>query len=272
MEKEFCNTEEIMIVETCRDQIVGQALKKPMRISLELVPREENEFIEEVKEVTSHFPSVDLINVPDIRRNDFRSWDACRLVSSVIDNRVPHIRSCDFTSRNVATLLQYLDEAAVKEVLVVSGDEMPGQTEEGMKALELIEYLKQYRPSLKVYGAIDPYRNSLSKEIAYCKDKLSAGADGFFTQPLFDLKLLEIYAEQLNETDVFWGLCPVVGERNHNYWMKRNAVVFPKGFSPELQWNRDFSSAVVDFVGKCGGNVYFMPIKVPVVDYLDGII
>ena len=113
----------------------------------------------------------------------------------------------------------------------------------------------------------------MKQEITYCSQKQQAGADGFFTQPLFDLRLLDMYAEQLEGSEVFWGLCPVVGDRSRNYWTKRNHVLFPKGFQAELQWNRHFTIEVLEYVQKHqAGHVYFMPIKVPVIDYLGGII
>ena len=243
-----------------------------MRISLELVPRIENEFLNEVETVNKQFKSIDLINLPDILRNDIRSWDACYMSREIISNRIPHIRACDFSIDETQRLLDNVDRASVKEVLIVSGDQIPGVDKIGMTALEMIAVLKANRPGLKVFGALDPYRKSLIDEVNYCREKLDVGADGFFTQPLFDLRLLEIYKEQLADVEVFWGLCPVVGERSHTYWTKRNNVLFPKGFVPELSWNKDFSCEVLQYLRQNGGHVYFMPIKVPVVDYLTGVV
>jgi methylenetetrahydrofolate reductase (NADPH) len=75
-----------------------------------------------------------------------------------------------------------------------------------------------------------------------CPGKPGAAHDGFFTQPLFDLRLLEICTEMLRGKNVFWGIAPVVGERSQAYWETTNRVIFPCGFTPTLGWNRDFAA------------------------------
>jgi methylenetetrahydrofolate reductase (NADPH) len=102
--------------------------------------------------------------------------------------------------------------------------------------------------------------------------KLDAGVDGFFTQPLFDLRLLEICAEMLSGRDVFWGIAPVVGERSRAYWETTNRVIFPRGFTPTLGWNRGFAAEAFRAARDLGGNIYFMPIRVNLTTYLGGLL
>ncbi len=50
---------------------------------------------------------------------------------------------------------------------------------------------------MTIYAGLDPYRDSLQSELNYTNEKLEAGADGLFTQPFFDLRWMEIYADHL---------------------------------------------------------------------------
>jgi methylenetetrahydrofolate reductase (NADPH) len=123
-----------------------------------------------------------------------------------------------------------------------------------------------------VYAAFDPYRLGFRDELTAVRRKLDAGADGFFTQPVFDLRLLDICAEMLHGENVYWGLAPVLGERSRAYWETTNRVIFPADFAPTLDWNRDFATKAVRAVRGFGGNVYFMPIRVNLSAYLSDLL
>ncbi|UCD15377.1 MAG: methylenetetrahydrofolate reductase, partial [Candidatus Omnitrophota bacterium] len=126
---------------------------------------------------------------------------------------------------------------------------------------------------LKVYAAIDQYRSSLEKEYEYIQRKIDAGACGFFTQPFFDLNLLEDYLKKLAGIDVFWGVSPVITEKSKKYWEDNNKVKFPADFSLTLEWNRHLAAEMFSFTKEIvHAHIYFMPIKMDFVDYLTGII
>ena len=125
---------------------------------------------------------------------------------------------------------------------------------------------------MKVYAAIDQYRQSMRKELNYIDRKEYAGADGFFTQPFFDLRLLEMWHEQLQGKTVFWGISPVTSERSYWYWVTKNQTVFPAHFRAELEWNIDFGRQVLDFARKTNDSVYIMPIRTKVNQYLRGLL
>jgi predicted CoA-binding protein len=108
---------------------------------------------------------------------------------------------------------------------------------------------------------VDPYRKNIREELDYIKRKKDAGADGFFTQPFFDLRLMDIYAELLEGSEIFWGVSPVTGEKSVNYWETKNNVVFPKDFEPTLAWNIDFAQKALAYTEKTNTNIYFMPIR-----------
>lgn len=54
---------------------------------------------------------------------------------------------------------------------------------------------------------VNPYRLGFRDKLTAVYRKINAGADGFFTQPVFDLRLMAIWAEMLHGLNVYWGNC-----------------------------------------------------------------
>ena len=162
----------------------------------------------------------------------------------------------------------------ISEVLVVTGDP-PRDTAHRTyptTALEAIRRLKRALPKLRVYAALDPYRQSMRAEREYIKQKLDAGADGFFTQPFFDPRLLAMYADFLGSQTVFWGVTPVVTDGARSYWETTNNVVFPADFEATLEWNCSRARDIIAAAADLSANVYVMPLRVDLVDYLRGVL
>ena len=127
-------------------------------------------------------------------------------------------------------------------------------------------------PNIKVYAGIDQYRSSIKEEEYRIRRKILAGAKGFFTQPFFDMRYLEIYADILEGMDIYWGVSPVLSQRSVSYWRNKNNVIFPKDFEPTLEWNVAFARKVVEFAKAHNQNVYLMPIKAKIMPYLEGVL
>ncbi|MEO5340539.1 MAG: methylenetetrahydrofolate reductase [Magnetococcus sp. MYC-9] len=244
------------------------------RISIELVPRDAIALREELQLVHQTFRSVNTINLPDLPRFAVRSWDGCRIAQAFFSHTIPHIRAIDFPTDQPLELVERLRQQGIHEILVVTGDPPAnGQPPANAStALQLIRRFKDAWPALRVYAALDPYRQGFRQEYEYVQQKLAAGADGFFTQPFFDLRLMEIHRELLAETTVFWGVSPVTTEASRGYWEKRNQVLFPRYFEPTLAWNRSFARQALAFATQSQTNIYFMPIRTDVVHYLEGIL
>ncbi|WP_158743855.1 methylenetetrahydrofolate reductase [Acidisphaera sp. L21] len=245
-----------------------------MRISVELIPRGEAEVLADAATVRAALPAANTFNIPDLMRFPLRSWDACALARSVLPAAIPHIRAIDIPPGDEQALGDTVAAAGLTEVLVIKGDppsDMSRHTYPNSSEA-VIQRLKRHHPNLRVYAAFDPYRQGFRDELAEVDRKRDAGADGFFTQPLFDLRLLTICAEMLRGTEVFWGIAPVLGERSKAYWETTNRVVFPPDFSPTLEWNREFARAAVGLISSLAANVYFMPIKVNLAKYFDGLL
>jgi methylenetetrahydrofolate reductase (NADPH) len=241
-----------------------------VEISLELVPRSEPYICEQTAFVEQSLPGISAINFPDLLRFDIRSWEACRMVAHTPLDRIAHLRAIDFDMRRPFPLTAFLKENNIRKLLVIEGDK-PQDMKHVVypsSSIELIRKLKQELGDVKIYAAFDPYRNNIRYEIEYLLQKVEAGATGFFSQPFFDLRLLEIYAEYLEGRDVYWGVSPVTGERSKLYWETRNRAVFPKSFVPTLDWNVRFGKEVMRFCQKNSFNMYLMPIKVDLADYL----
>ncbi|MBN2055164.1 methylenetetrahydrofolate reductase, partial [bacterium] len=199
---------------------------------------------------------------------------ACQYSCRFFANSIPHIRAIGVNPDEPLAMTRELIEYGIREVLVIGGDAprdfsrpvYPSTT------ISVIRKLKQELPHLKVYAGTDPYRDSIRRELLYNKMKLDAGADGFFTQPFYDIRLMEIYAELLADVPVFWGVSPVLSPESRLYWETKNSVIFPKDFSPTLEWNRSFASLVLEFIDTRGHHAYFMPIRENIRKYLTGIL
>jgi methylenetetrahydrofolate reductase (NADPH) len=242
-----------------------------MNISIELIPRSEGHLSAELATIREHYRSVNTINIPDLTRMEMRSWEGCALARTYFDKAIPHLRACDTHPDRPLPMIDTLVERDITEVLVVTGD-LDHDNPPAARAIDLIRRLRVELPHLKIYAALDPYRENLQTEQDYFEAKIEAGANGFFTQPFFDLRLMGIYADMLQGIEVFWGVAPVVSKPSVRYWRTRNRAVFPREFEPTLEWNRQFACRALDFVRERDGNVYFMPIRVDLAEYLFGML
>lgn len=254
----------------------------PMRVSIELVPRDRASLLRQLDEVLSHLPAAGAINVPDLLRFDLRSWDAasdvcgrCRELGRSVTT-IPHLRAMDVDPACPMAGLEVLDAAGVREVIVVQGDPPPDMRHRvgGATTVQVIERLRRERPGWRIYAALDPYRQGIAQERDYALRKLDAGADGFFTQPFFDLDLLRAWHALLPDVPTFWGVTSVTSVPSMRYWTSRNRAVFPRGFEPTLAWHRSFADEVLTYARAEATDLYFMPIRVPIAawlgDLLDG--
>lgn len=252
-----------------------------MWMSIELVPRNPEHLQEELAFIRDELPTVNAVNIPDLMRMPIRSWDACAQVRSELSrvSPIPHFRAIDIDLRKPLPFAEKVRASGVKEVIVVTGDPPTDMSRKvyPTSCIDAIRKFKRELPEIKVYAALDPYRSSLRGELEYLERKQEAGAEGFFTQPYFDLRLMEVFSEMFEASEcrdlpIVWGITSVVGERSRNYWETRNRAIFPRDFQPTLDWNREFARQAIEWARDHGGHLYFMPIRVRVKDYLQGIL
>ncbi len=244
------------------------------RISVELVPRSSEGLREDLKQVQECGCPVDLINVPDLLRYEVRSWEGAAIAQEVYPTAMPHIRAMDIDLSRPFAMGGFLKEHGIREVLVIEGD--PPQdmkhTVYPTVSTDVIRKFREELPGIRVYAGIDQYRGSMQQEQYQVRRKLQAGAAGFFTQPFFDLRFLEMYADMLDGLEVYWGVSPIQSAASQSYWELKNHVIFPKSFTPTLNWSVDFARAVRSFAEKRGDNIYLMPIKANLAAYLKGVL
>jgi methylenetetrahydrofolate reductase (NADPH) len=241
-----------------------------MRLSVELVPRSQAELVSDALIVKTVLPAANTLNLPDLTQFQLRSWEACQVIGHIVPASIPHLRAIDFGLGEAEEVAERLLQAGLHEVLVVRGDpphDLSRRTYPNSSS-DVIRRLKSSFPELVVYAAYDPYRAGFRDELEAVKRKVDAGADGFFTQPIFDLNVLRVCADILHGFTVFWGIAPVLGEKSRAYWEVTNRVVFPQAFEPTLAWNTAYARRALDLVREVGGNAYLMPIRIDLRKYL----
>lgn len=244
------------------------------RISLELVPRTEAGFVNELKMVESKLSMIDIINVPDLLSCELRGPEGAVVAKKYFPSVIPHIRAMDIDLERPLPMADYIRENNIKEVLVIQGD-LPQDMMHTVYPTETIDVIWKFKkemPDIRVYAGIDQYRGSMRQELYRIRRKLQAGADGFFTQPFFDVKFMEMYADMLHGLDVYWGITPVLSVNSKSYWEQKNSVVFPREFDIGIDWSIKFGQRVIEFAGKNNANVYLMPIKADFLAYVTGVL
>ncbi|NHN88985.1 methylenetetrahydrofolate reductase [Acetobacter conturbans] len=237
------------------------------RVSIELVPRNAETLTKEVAELRAALPFVDTINIPDLQRFTLRSWEAAELVQDDFRSVIPHIRAIDVDPKGP---LPGADQPGLTEILVIKGDppaDLNRRTFPNSSDAVIRRYVRE-APHLKVYAAFDPYRRAPYRELEEVARKRDAGACGFFTQPLFDLRMLDLCREWLRDETIFWGFSPVIGPKSRSYWETTNHIVFPRDFEPTMDANLAFAEKAIREVRADGESVYLMPLRVKLENYL----
>lgn len=238
------------------------------RIAVEIVPRDEEGLKQDLK-VLKKFSQVDCVNIPDILRYKTKPWDAAKIIQSSLPT-IPHVRAMDIDLSEPLPMRDAFINFGIKEVLIIAGDP-PQDMRHKVFPTESIDVIRKFReelPEVKVYAGIDQYRNGIRDELYRVERKAQAGAVGFFTQPFFDMRFLEMYADLLSDFEIYWGVSPVLTASSRSYWERKDKAVFPKNFAPTMDWNVDFALQVMNFISKTDGGLYFMPITIDIADFL----
>lgn len=238
-----------------------------MKISVELVPRDEGELRLEALVVKS-FPEIDELNIPDLPRLPLTSLEAHQIVSRLAHCPITvHLRACDYGLSEIGSLVDRLEVYGVRRVLVVKGDESKLRPHYETTSAQLIEELLKRKSDLRVYAGYNCYLSS-DKAFDDVRAKLCAGAVGFYTQPVFSDAHIYDTANYLMGSEVYFGFSPLTSENSKRYWEKQGCVFEPT-FAPNLEYSVGFTVAALRFIQRLHiGNSYLMPIKTPVEPYL----
>lgn len=239
-----------------------------MNISFEIVPRSLEAFDQQYRFVQQLDSGINTINVPDIQRFDTRSWELATRINRSQYRFVPHFRAIDFKLGS-GDLFRIIDDYQLDSVLLVTGDPPEGlkRAYYNTDVVDLIHVVRQRYPALNIYAGFDPHRSGVQEECDYIQRKVDAGAGGFFSQPFYDSRMIEIYAEQMQGLETYIGISTITTKASMNYWEVKNKVKFPKNFQPDYQWNVDFAHQVMALAAANGLHVYFMPIRIDLERY-----
>jgi methylenetetrahydrofolate reductase (NADPH) len=164
-----------------------------------------------------------------------------------------------------------IEDNELEHVLLVSGDPPEGikRAFYNTNVIDLIRSVKQKFPDITVHAGFDPHRSGIQEEYQYIQRKIEAGASSFFSQPFYDVRIVEIYADLMKGLDVetYIGLSPITTQSSMNYWSLKNKVQFSTAFKADYEWNIDFSNRVIALGKEMAFNIYFMPIKINLADY-----
>lgn len=247
------------------------SFRKPQDIALELVPRSLDGILRESRESLSTFPFVTSINVPEIRRLPIKSFEpSLQLLQNSVPT-TPHFRMIDRSERELLEKISVLVEAGLSQVLLIGGDppkDNPDFVPSGLTTLQGIQAVKREFPKLKVFAGLDPYRNPFREELDYAFRKQDAGADGFYTQPFFSVGMLELWAEQLPNTEIYFGIAPVYTEKSRNYWERVNKVVFLPNFSFEKDYNTRLARQLLVTISETKACACLQPVANGALEYL----
>lgn len=241
-----------------------------MKFSFEIVPRNQQAFDEQYSFVSTLGQSISMINVPDIQRFDIRSWETGAQIDRKKHQFIPHFRAIDFSLES-GRIFQIIEENELEHVLLVSGDPPEGIKRNfyNTNVLDLIRAVKQRFPHITIHAGFDSHRNGVQDECLYIQRKIDAGVSSFFSQPFYDLRMIEIYAEHLQGIETYIGLSPITTSSSMNYWALKNKVKFPASFKTDYEWNITFANNVIEMAHDMDFNIYFMPIKIDLQKYFE---
>lgn len=250
------------------------SFRKPKEIALELVPRTLDGILAEAKESLSTYPFVTSINIPEIRKLPIKSYEPTELLLQNKIAATPHFRVIDRTEKELLEKIAKLVESGLKQVLIIGGDppkDDPHFTPSGLSTLTAVKTIKREFPSLKIYTGLDPYRSSFREELDYAYSKQEAGSDGFYTQPIFSIGLLEQWQEQLPDAEIWFGIAPIFTEKSRRYWERVNKVVLPSNFSYDMEYNVRLARQLLVTINEMHQRGYLMPISNGALNYLQSI-
>ena len=135
-----------------------------LMIYLELVPRQLNETLIEAQQYLTQFDQLTGINIPDIKRLTTRSYDVAASMLKQNNKAIPHIRTKDDSIDTHLKRVEQLIELGLEKILLVSGDSHKDAIHD-VSPLSLTTALKKRFKQLKVYTAIDPYRQNFEEEV-----------------------------------------------------------------------------------------------------------
>lgn len=172
------------------------------------------------------------------------------------DYRIPtvaHLTALYADRAKIDEALDLFEEAQVGGVLALRGDHLPGCEPTGVfpHAADLIAYIRERKPDMKVFAACYPEGHieseSLDEDIRHLKEKVDAGATHLISQLFYDnadfYRFLSKARAAGIDVPIEAGIMPVTSAKSVRSMAERNATRVPKAVSTMLQrWEGDLPS------------------------------
>ncbi len=248
------------------------------KLFLEIVPRTEEKFSEEVRSVSSQLHRITGVNIPYTQSCKLDTISAIDTIQRIGNPGliVPHIRARDFVKiewkkviPNTDKAFSFMEELVrrwITEILIIQWDPHEGERDNPDISPEFIRHIKD-TTQLRVYWAIDQYRNKTYENNRIEKKKW-AWVDGFFTQPFFSTSEIEIAMNNWYDMGVLYWFAPVTTDKSRSYWENTNNVVFPDNFSIDPEDNIEFARNGIKLLHDSSQWAYLMPVRFDAIRYL----
>lgn len=250
---------------------LGMNFELPLATALELVPRSLDLLLQESKDNMSTFSWISSLNIPEIKSVPLKSFEATEfLLKNGIKQVTPHFRMIDRTFSELMDLVGKLVDLGLERVLLIGGD-APNDPEfqpSGLTTVAAIREVRRQYPNLKIYAGIDQYRQSFREELDYAFRKRDAGCDGFYTQPFFSVGMLELWLEQLADSELWAGIAPVISEKSRLYWVRTNKTVFPPNYQFTMEYNTFIARKLLNAISRADQRAYLMPVRMDAKEFI----
>lgn len=163
---------------------------------------------------------------------------------------VAHLTALYSDKAKVDEALDMFEQAGVSAVLALRGDAIEGESPVGVfpHASDLVAYIRERKPDLKVFGACYPEGHyqapSLDADIEHLKIKVDAGITHLISQLFYDnddfYRFLDKARAAGISVPIEAGIMPVRGARSVRRMAQRNASHIPDKLSTLLDtWQGD---------------------------------
>ena len=159
-----------------------------------------------------------------------------------------HLTCVGSTRDELADVIDRIGEAGIENILALRGDPPSGQdafepTRGGFRhASELVAFIRErggFCVGAACYPEMHPEAESAERDLAYCIDKVRAGADFLVTQLFFDNAVLRRFSSQLRDAGVtvplLAGIMPVTNVDQIERFTKMCGATLPEALHARLR-------------------------------------
>lgn len=189
------------------------------------------DFMEKAKELQNS--AVDIITIADCpvaRARMDSSILACKLHRQLGIDVLPHLTCRDRNTNATRALLLGLSVEGVRNVLLVTGDPVPLDIRNEIKSVfqfnsrKMAKYITElnkmnFNNPFGLFGALNINATNFDMTMDVAKEKIESGMQGFFTQPVFDVRAIENLqrAKEELKVPIMGGILPVISYRNAEF-------------------------------------------------------